>query len=365
MSDNRRKSREHVINFRQQMRVFRMFILVILLLLLLAVGVLFVFSIDSTADGRGVVLGVRHWKMAASVHSRITVINAREGDHVTAGTVLLELDDRELQRKCEALRNSIRELEARLEVQEWRCKLLEIDPLPEDYRHTSIALNEARERVLNAEREFATYRDLWQKQVIAELEFHRRELELVKEKAALEKLEADFATVSSGLADSIIGEAKAELETTKRQIDSARAELAAAEKEASEYVFIAPEDGVVCSIPTRTGTYVTAGEVIVEIAADGPKKFMAEIEENDIHRVSEGQQVRIESSQYDHYKHGYFFGEVMYVGVLPEERGGKIFYQVFIRITDEPRELRIGSTGNAKISVGKSKIIAWLTGMDD
>ena len=365
MSDITRRKKDAVSNFRRHMRIFRIVILMILLLVLMAIGVLFLFSIESTVDGRGVVLGLRHWKMASSVASRITVINAREGDYVAAGTVLLKLDDRELQRRCEALRNSILELEAQLDVQMWRYKLLEIDPLPEDYRHTSIALNEARERVRNTEREFETYKELWKKQVIAELEFHRRELELVKEKAVLEKLEADFATVSAGLADSILSEAKAEIETLRRQIDSAKAELAATEKESSEYVFVAPESGVVCDIPTRVGTYVTSGEVIVEIAAEGPKKFVVSVSENDVHRVSEGQRVRIESSQYDHYKHGFFYGDVMYIGVLPEERGGQSFYQVFVRITDEPKELRIGSTGNAKISVGKSKIIAWLTGTDN
>lgn len=365
MSKKFLRKRDAVSNFRRQMRIFRLIILLLLLIIIAAVGVLFILNINTTVQGRGVVLGLRHWRMASSVASRIIKINAREGDSVKAGTVLLELDDREFQRRCEALRHTITELEAQLTVKEWQYKLLELNPLPEEYRHTAIALSEARERVATAALEVETYRTLMEKGAVAELEFHRRELELVKEKTALEKLEADFATVSSGLAESILAAAQAEVEILKQQISGIQAELSALEKEAAEYVFTAPEDGVICDIPTRTGTYVEPGDIIIELAADGPKKFMAEIAEGDIHKISEGQSVRIESSQYDHYKHGYFYGEVMYVGVLPEDRNGKSFYQVFIRITDEPKPLRIGSTGNAKISVGSSRMISWLTGTDD
>ena len=353
-----------VSDFRGQMRIFRYIIIGALCLLAGGCLMLFLLHVSATVNGHGVVAGLRHWQLASSVSSRIVKLNAREGDFVTAGTVLAELDDRDYRRRYEALENSIRELEASIRVREWRLKLLEIDPLPEEYRHTRIALEESRERVRNAERELAAYRELFEKKAVPELEFHRRELEMVKERAVLEKLEMDFATVESGLADSILGEARAEIEILNRRIESAKRELEMLAREADEYRFVAPEDGTVCDIPSRTGTYVKPGDVVVDFAAAGPKKFIAEIEEGDVHRISEGQPVKIASSQYDHYKYGYFPGEVMYVGELPRESGGRRYYPVFIRITEEPVPLRIGSSGYAKISVGESRMILWLTGTD-
>jgi hypothetical protein len=52
----------------------------------------------------------------------------------------------------------------------------------------------------------------------------------------------------------------------------------------------------------------------------------------------------------------------MYIGELPVERAGRVYYPVFIRVTYEPEPLRLGSSGEAKISTGRDRIIKTITG---
>jgi len=351
-------------NFRTQLKIMRRLILLLLVLILAAAAVLFFFSMDEEVSGRGVVVGLRTYELKSSEQSRITRINFKEGDVVKAGDVLLELDSRDLRQSRERLENAIRELECEIEVKEWGLKLLECDPLPAEYHHTKIALEETEASVANAESELDTYQRLRDKGVVSEIEFHRRELEVLRTKAQLKKLQDDYAKIQNGLADRILEQAKSEIELLRVRLEGKRKELESLTQEEDEFRFVAPEDGTISYIPTKLGSYVEPGQIMVNLAAAGGKKFIAYIDETEIHKIAEKQPVRIESSQYSTYEFGYFRGEVLYIGELPEERGGRMMYPVFILITEEKLPLRIGSTGEAQITVGRSRIITNLTGMD-
>ena len=129
-----------------------------------------------------------------------------------------------------------------------------------------------------------------------------------------------------------------------------------------EYRFLAPEDGVISYIPTKLGTYVEPGQSLIQFAAGRERKFIAYIDEVEIFKIEEGQPVRISSSQYSIYEYGYFSGEVMYISELPQERAGRMYYPVFIRVTNEPQPLRLGSSGEARISTGRDRIIRTILG---
>ena len=173
----------------------------------------------------------------------------------------------------------------------------------------------------------------------------------------------DYAKLSSGLAEKILARAEAEIKLLKVRIAGRREELQALEGRVREYRFVAPEDGVISYIPTKTGTYVEPGQSVIQFAAGNERKFIAYIDEAEIFKIEEGQPVRIASSQYSIYEYGYFPGEVMYISELPQERAGKVCYPVFIRITREPQPLRLGSSGEARISTGRDRIIRTIMGI--
>ncbi len=350
-------------SFRRQLKVIRWLILTLFLLMVGVAAILFFCSMNEEVPGRGVVVGLRSYDLKSSVQSRISKIHFREGDQVKAGDILLELDDRQVANLLEIQKNSIQELEAEIIVKEWSLKLLRSDPLPEEYRHTKIALEESRTRTDTSAMELETYRKLYEKKVVSEMEFHRREMDHTRNKAELEKLETDYAKLEAGLAEQIIGLAESELAMLRVRLAGRHKELQLSERQMEEYRFVAPEDGTITYIPTKIGAYVEPGQVMVQLAAAGGKKFIAYIDETEVYKIREGQEVRISSSQYSTFEYGYFHGEVLYVGELPEERGGKTVYPVFILMTDEPQPLRLGSTGEAKITVGASRIITNLTGM--
>ena len=348
--------------FQAQLKIIRRLLVLLGSIMLLVVAGTFIFSMNDEAIGRGTVEGLRSYDMKSSVQSRIRKIYFRDGDAVPAGTVMLELDASELNDAMENVKNSIRTLEAELAVKLASLELLKHDPLPAEYRHTKIALEESRLRLAASMGEFEAYRALRERGVIAELDFKRHEMEVARNKMELEKLESDYAKLTSGLAEKIIARAEAEINLLKVKIAGRQEELRALESRVREYRFVAPEDGVISYIPTKIGAYVEPGQSIIQFAAGDGRKFIAYIDEVEIFKIEEGQEVRIASSQYSIYEYGYFHGEVMYISELPQERAGKVCYPVFIRITHEPQPLRLGSSGEARISTGRDRIIRTIMG---
>ncbi len=420
-------SEEHKMNFRRQLKFIRWIVCVLVAVMVAVIAGTFIFSMNDECIGRGTVEGWRSYDMKSSVQSRIVKINFHDGETVKAGEVMLELDSSDLQNAIAGVQANIRELEAELEVKRTALELetndlrqaiervkaniselesalqvertalnlLKHDPLPEEYRHTEIALEERRVMLDTSRKKLEAYKNLKDRGAMAQLNFLDHQTDVARNEKELEKLEKDFRIVSSGLAEKIIARAEAgvalqetrianqkkelkmlelkmneyrfarsqaEIVLLETRIANRRKELESLNSRMSEYRFVAPEDGVIASIPTKPGTYVEPGMSVIQFAGGQERKFIAYIDEVEIFKIEEKQSVRLASSQYSTYEYGYFQGEVMYIGELPVERAGRVYYPVFIRITYEPQPLRLGSSGEARISTGRDRIIRTIMG---
>ncbi len=339
-----------------------MLVSVIFLLILATLLVLFFGHMEETVDGRGVVGGLKEYELKSFVRGSISCIGKAEGDTVKKGDILLKLDDRDMRAKITMLNIAIREAEAEIVVKEAELEVLRQDPLPKEYRHTKIALDECEVRHQKSLYEQQVYKQLYEKEVIAQLDYQKKEVEHLKNAAELKKLREDYQKLQEGLARKIIFRAENELELMKLKLAGKRDELKLMEQRLADYVFIAPTDGIISYIPNTPLAYVDVGDTLVKMAASGEKKFTAYIDENQIYKVREGQAVRLLSSQYNYFDYGYFDGKVARIAELPETRAGSSYYRVKIIITGEPQPLRLGSTGEAYIIIGRERIIYILSG---
>jgi len=79
--------------------------------------------------------------------------------------------------------------------------------------------------------------------------------------------------------------------------------------------------------------------------------------------VRENQKVRIASSQYNYFEYGYFTGKVFAIDELPLAVGSRNCYAVRILLDENKLPLRLGSTGDAEIIVGRDYIFRVLSGL--
>ncbi|MBO5688329.1 MAG: HlyD family efflux transporter periplasmic adaptor subunit [Lentisphaeria bacterium] len=350
-------------SFQTKLKVFRKLMFIIFCLLACGAGMVLLGRMDDIVYGRGVIEGLREYEIKSTVQSRISALHFRPGDNVRKGELLLEIDDRELKQKHLQLSHTVMELEAELKLKEAQLALTRHDPLPKEYRHTSIQVQEAREKEVKSRRELQTFRDLRAKDAIAEMELQRKEIEYIQHQAELKRQEEDFQKLRSGMADKIIAAAEAEIAWLKSRLNGRKKELAMLETQLSEYQFRAPEHGTLAYIPTKIGEYVAPGDTLAILAAEGPRKFKAYVNEKDIYKVREGNKVRIASSQYNYFEYGYFYGTVYAIEELPQQQGTNNCYAVRIRMDEKANMLRLGSTGEAEIIVGRDFIFRVLSGI--
>jgi len=350
-------------SFRNKLKVFRKLGCIIALLILAGLLLVLLGRMDDVVYGRGVIEGLREYEIKSTVQSRISALHFRPGDNVKKGDLLLEIDDRELKEKHLQLQHTVKELEAEVRMKEVKLELTRHDPLPKEYRHTSIKVEEAREREVKSRRELLTFRELRTRDAISEMELQRKEIEYIQHQAELKSQEEDYRKLQTGLAQKIVAAAEAEIEWLKSRLAGRQKELAMLETQLSEYRFRAPEDGTLAYIPTKIGEYVAPGDTIAVLAAAGPRKFKAYIDEKYIHKVREGNKVRVASSQYNYFEFGYFYGKVYAIDELPKQQGLRNCYTVRIRMDKNADHLRLGSTGEAEIIVGRDFIFRVLSGI--
>ncbi|MDD5697291.1 MAG: HlyD family efflux transporter periplasmic adaptor subunit [Victivallaceae bacterium] len=349
-------------NFRKTLRLFRHLIVVLFILLLIIIGIVVFGYMENTVTGRGTFEGFREYQLKAAVFSKIKAVTKSEGDLVKQGDVLLYLDDRDLQEKIGLLKNEIDELKSEIEVAEAELAIKRHDPLPKEYRHTGIDLQSAELRCQKSAIEEEIFQKLYDRKAVSLMTLQQKQLKHLTNMTELKNLRKDYAILTNGLAKKIIAKAARELTLLKTRRRGKEIELKLLTKHVNDYVFTAPEDGIIRYIPPKPGAYVSPGDTLVRVATADKKKFTVYIDEKQIFRIQEGQTARIASSQYNYLEYGYFEGQVIQIGGMPEVRAGRNYYPVRILLTKEPYNLRLGSTGEAYIVTGKTRIILGLSG---
>lgn len=349
----------------KKIKIFRILILLTVLIVVLAGLLLSIFKMEDVVYAYGEVGGIKDYEFRSMVDGKIIEILKDDGAHVKEGDVILRFDSTELEDRMEVVRNSIVEIEAELKVKEDSLSLLNNDPLPMHYRNIEIDLDEARKRLERSAGKLERCKDLFDRKVISKTEFENVEVEYIKNKANLEKAESDFQKVSKGMGEKIVSQAENQMKLLKIKLENRCKELKLLEKHIADYTFKAPESGIIIHMPYKPSRYVQKGDLVCRMTSVKQKKYVAYIDERKIYKIHPGQNVRINSRSYNYYNFGYFKGKVLEIGEIPVKKGESFYYPVEIAITDEPYNLKLGSTAEIMIVTGRERIISCLLGLNN
>lgn len=345
-------------------KVFRALILAAGGLFLSIVLVLILFSMEETVRSRGVVEAAEVHELTTRVDAAIVAINVEEGAVVRAGETLVEFDASHLLDDIKMLENDVKELEESVEVKRKALDIVVQDPLPKEYRHAEIMLTEAQRRHQMLNDKLQRYRMLHGRDVISKTALETVEMEFDRSLADYQKAKEIDAKIKSGLAEKIVAKARDELDLLLTQLKNERTRLELWRRRVADYRIAAPVDGKVVAVPFDEGRYAEKGDVVLTLAETGRKRILARVDERDVARVEVGQKVRIISGVYNHLKFGYFHGEVERVRDLPVRDGTAVKYPVDVVVTDEIRELKLGSTADLSITTGRDRIIKVILGLN-
>lgn len=181
----------------------------------------------------------------------VSRISAEAGTHVASGTVLAQLDDRQLTSNLEAARAKTRSIEA--DLKNWES---EMEVLKADY--------------VRAQR-------LWNEKLIAEEQLQHAQY----------KVESD----------------KWDIQRVKEQLNTAKQEERSLELELEKTRIMAPFGGVVARRYTREGQSVAKGDRLFWVTAEGPLRIRFTLPEKYIGHLKKGQELPLFSPDLPAEKH--------------------------------------------------------------
>ncbi len=274
-------------------------------------------DLRETVAAAGTMESVTRVEIKSEVPGVVRQLHVEEGDRVTRGQPLVELD-------LDRLADRVAELRAVVEVRRAEA------------RHDVVARAQA---------------DL--DQVSRE---HQRVLRLFKDGVASEQ-DRDDAAHKLRLAEIGVDDARAEHAARAAGVLQAQAVLQKAERDLEHGVLRAPIDGVVIRRDAELGTPVAdmsasnGGTLVAVVADDHHLRLVAQVDENDIARVRGGQpaDVRIDA----------FPGETLHGTVRKVSSAGTLDqkvanFEVEIELPADER-IRVGMSADARVVVGEHR----------
>lgn len=338
--------------------------------------------------------------LGTTLDGRVAEVRFREGQHVRAGDVLVQLDTGRLDNDLAKTRRTIATAEEELARLDRLAALLEEQfavgkskasaELTQAVAEVERAHQRRASEIRRAEVELATATD--QESRIKRLVPTRAatETQLIEATAkvqdAEQKLRLASVSVDEGklavlrqaldLVERDFAVRAAELETrrvAKRgEIDAAGKELANLVREHDLATLRAPCDGVVTRGVIKVGDILESGKPVLEIARQQGFRFEVAVASEDVGLLREGMPARIKFDAYDYQKYGTLGGLVAFISPdshLPDEKSTSkgAMYLVRLDVAGDRVErgdlvglVKLGMTGRAEIVTAGESLLGIL-----
>lgn len=320
---------------------FIYFIYVLLALFVAAFIWMYFFQIDIVVKSNGMfrceASGV---SVSSNANGVVTACNISEGQYVQEGELLFTLE-------AESLENSLAEQKALLEDVEERILILKA------YENYLDGEENALESCCGNKyyEEFSNRKQLLGLNAKMAKTYDTKELNLLSEKQSVAAELTSYETKRMEY-EAIIKQYELESENTKVTAAS------------SGYICLTQELSV--------GSYVTQGSSVCQILPEGSCGYYAEIyvENFDIAKIQEGQEVKFEIAAYPSSEYGYFTGVVDSISkdIKVDQNSGSAYYLVKVRCEQTTVTNKDGETGclmngmacQAKVVVDDKNVLSYL-----
>jgi len=222
---------------------------------------------------------VRQVNLAFKVSGRISKLYADEGDHVTEGKTLAELDRVYFE-------ESLAEIVAQRNQSAANLSKLEGGNRPEDIAQAEEAVKEREASLANANQTYARATDL-----LARGAGTRKTRDDAF--AAREEAKARLASARQASQMMRAGFRKEDVLLARTQLAEREAAVKVAQRQLSDAVLKAPSDGVVLTRVREVGAIVNAGETAFVLSLTTPTWVRGYVSETELGRVKPGMEVEL------------------------------------------------------------------------
>ena len=294
-----------------------------------------------------------------------------EGQHVSAGQVLMRFHLPERQYSIMETRELLAGAKAELELQKAKTASFEKMPLPASLWEIKEQLAKSKFNRDYYQLQLARAQELAQSGDVSVQDVERAKLEFEQAKIEQERLSQRFELVDAGYTETLLKQAQAEENRIVSQIENVQQRLQSMEAELARLsVLRAPADGIILDLPQKGVIgMIDAGRELAYMSVGNERMVEIFGMQENFHRVQVNQQVRFKSRMYDPAKFGNATGHIVKIGQIrhPEWQSNASgaenrYYSILATIDEQPAELKLDSNVTAQIVLRKDWLIKVLFG---
>ncbi|MEL5848885.1 MAG: efflux RND transporter periplasmic adaptor subunit [Candidatus Igneacidithiobacillus chanchocoensis] len=313
-------------------------VILLLLVLLIGAGLAYWWTHRPTANPHTLTIygniDIREVQSAFNDSGRVQKLLVQEGDRVTRGQLLAELDPTRFQ-------DAVDRDQATVAAEEQVLARLLAGSRPEEVAAARAQVAAAQAALQNAE-------ITWQRQEALAAQQYVPKQSADNAAAALKTARANLDHSQQGLLLAIKGPRKEDIAAARAQLQAERAALALAKRELQDTKLYAPEDGVVQDRIVEPGDMVSPATPVFTLALDNPVWVRAYLPETALGKVRLGMRAQIES---DSFPGKQFAGWVGFISPTAEftpktvqttELRTELVYRVRVYACNPEHKLRLG-----------------------
>lgn len=229
----------------------------------------------------GQVLAAMEWPLYNSVDGKITSIHVQNGDPVTKGQVLLELDTTDLVYQLDSLK-------AQLKSVEGQHLQTSSDPHEALIRQQNLFIEQAEKDYLALEQNLARVKALYEAGALPLTQYEEAQLQTESAKNFLEQQKTAL---------DLIYEQHEPLQGTEQiyagQKEALKAQIRQLENRVSKSKVIAPEDGLIKDCNLKEGEFALIGQLLLKVFADQGYKVESYVLASEAPSIKPGDSVEI------------------------------------------------------------------------
>ncbi|MGZ4816387.1 MAG: efflux RND transporter periplasmic adaptor subunit [Terriglobales bacterium] len=276
-------------------------------------------TISSAISTNGKIEPTTNFEAHAPAATSVRKLFVKEGDHVKAGQMLLQLDDS--QARSDAAR-----AEAQVKAAQAELNAVRSGGTHEEVLTNQAELTRAKNELQAAQRNLETMRRLQQTGAASPAEVQDAEARLKSAQTQVNLLQQKTGDRFSPL----------DLQRAEANLEQAKAALSATQELLAKSNVRSPINGEVYSLPVKAGAFVNAGDLLVQVADLSRVNVRAFVDEPDIGRLSKGQPVLV---TWDALPGRTWNGIVTQVPTTVTARGSRMVGEVVSEVDNSDRKL--------------------------
>jgi HlyD family secretion protein len=291
---------------------------------------------------------LREVNLAFNGNQRIASILVQEGDRVTSGQLLAELETRRLE-------DAVNQAEAQTLQQGEVLKKLEAGSRIEEIRQAEANANKARVDADNAQRTWLRIRDLFHEHAVSKQQADDSE-------AAAKAAQASFNAAQQALDLALAGSRVEDIAAGRAALVAAQANLSLRRQELHDARLYAPAAGIIRDRILEPGSMVTPQNPVLTLALTDPLWARAYVAEPDLGKLRLGMKATITTNSFPGRLYAGWVGfmsptaEFTPKTVETTDLRTRLVYQVRVFVHQNDNELRLGMPATVTIDIEQASM---------